>query len=64
MSYRVDSLRVTATVYVPFEGYRAVDFVLPQPIALDDPLVIMAMERNRQILEAQVRAAGPANPIA
>jgi hypothetical protein len=63
MSFRFDSLRVTATVYKPGYGFVAIDFSLPQPIDPDDPLVVMVMERNRQINEAAARAAGPANPF-
>ena len=44
-------------------GYTSIDFVLPQPIDPDDPLIVMILERNHQLIEAQARAAGPADPI-
>jgi hypothetical protein len=61
---RIDSCRITMTAYVAFEGYRSIDFTLPLPIDLDDPLIVMLLERHRQIIEAQVRAADPCNPFA
>ena len=63
MSYRVDSFRVIATVYVPFEGYREINFALANPIDMDDPLVVMAMERHRKILVAAAQAQAPAGNL-
>lgn len=61
---RIDSCRITMTAYISFEGYSSIDFTLPLPIDIDDPLIVMLLERNRQIKEAACRAAGPANPLA
>lgn len=63
MSFTVDSCRITVVMHRDFAGWQTIDLVLPQPIDPDDPLVVMAMERNRQILEAQARAAGPAGDL-
>jgi len=61
MGYRVDSCRIVMSVFVEFDGYREVDFTLPLPIAHDDPLILLALERNRELLWAAAKAAGPEN---
>jgi len=60
MSYRVDGCRISLLLHIPFAGSTLIDFSLPTPIDADDPLVVMILERNRQITEAQIRAEGPA----
>lgn len=59
MSIRIDSCRVRLTIFADFEGYTGIDFCLPLPIDPDDPLIVMILERNRQLIEAAERNEPP-----